>query len=93
CPLGCEEGDWTNCPYAHVGEKARRRDLTRFTYTSHPCPDFRKGTCKRGDACPFAHGVFESWLHPARYCTQMCKEANCSRKVCFFAHSQQQLRQ
>ncbi len=25
-----------------------------------------QGTCKRGDVCPFAHGVFESWLHPGK---------------------------
>ncbi|KAL6760472.1 hypothetical protein V8C86DRAFT_1771608, partial [Haematococcus lacustris] len=92
CPFGHEEHEWTCCPFAHAGEKARRRPLSLFTYTSHPCPDFRKGSCKRGDACPFAHGVFECWLHPARYCTQMCKEANCSRKVCFFAHTVEQLR-
>ena len=28
-------------------------------------------TCRRGAACPFAHGVFESWLHPSRYRTQV----------------------
>ena len=31
----------------------------------------QNGTCRRGDACPFAHGVFESWLHPSRYRTQV----------------------
>lgn len=37
--------------------------------------------------------VFEYWLHPQRYRTQMCRDgATCSRKVCFFAHSEQQLR-
>ncbi|KAG1678152.1 hypothetical protein FOA52_016088 [Chlamydomonas sp. UWO 241] len=85
--------DWTECPYAHPGEKARRRDPRRYAYICSACPDFRKGTCKRGDGCAFAHGVFESWMHPSKYRTQLCKEAgNCSRTVCFFAHSLSELR-
>ena len=52
-----------------------------------------QGSCKRGEACRFAHGVFECWLHPAKYCTQLCKEAStCSRSVCFFAHTLAELR-
>ncbi|KAJ7530090.1 hypothetical protein O6H91_15G078600 [Diphasiastrum complanatum] len=85
--------DWTECPFAHPGEKARRRDPRRFHYSGTACADFRKGSCKRGDACEFAHGVFECWLHPARYRTQPCKDGiNCPRRVCFFAHTPQQLR-
>ncbi|MQL84501.1 hypothetical protein Taro_017002 [Colocasia esculenta] len=85
--------DWTECPYAHPGEKARRRDPRKFHYSGTACPDFRKGSCKRGDACEFAHGVFECWLHPARYRTQPCKDGvNCRRRVCFFAHTPDQLR-
>lgn len=38
-------------------------------------------------------GVFESWLHPSRYRTQLCKDtAKCDRVVCFFAHSLEELR-
>ncbi|XP_077210738.1 zinc finger CCCH domain-containing protein 20-like [Tasmannia lanceolata] len=85
--------DWTECPFAHPGEKARRRDPRRFHYSGTACPDFRKGNCKRGDTCEFAHGVFECWLHPARYRTQPCKDGtNCRRRVCFFAHTPEQLR-
>ncbi|KAG8367300.1 hypothetical protein BUALT_Bualt16G0058100 [Buddleja alternifolia] len=85
--------DWTDCPFAHPGEKARRRDPTKFHYSGSACPDFRKGNCPRGDSCEFAHGVFECWLHPARYRTQPCKDGmNCKRRVCFFAHSPDQLR-
>ncbi|KAH7372403.1 hypothetical protein KP509_17G002100 [Ceratopteris richardii] len=85
--------DWTECPFAHPGEKARRRDPRRVHYSGTPCPDFRKGSCRRGEACEFAHGVFECWLHPARYRTQVCKDGkNCKRRVCFFAHSPEQLR-
>lgn len=85
--------DWTECPFAHPGEKARRRDPRRYTYSGTACPDFRKGTCKRGDACEHAHGVFECWLHPSRYRTQLCKDGTaCTRKVCFFAHRPEELR-
>ncbi|XP_074559048.1 zinc finger CCCH domain-containing protein 2-like [Curcuma longa] len=85
--------DWTECPFAHPGEKARRRDPRTYHYSGTSCPDFRKGGCKRGDACEFAHGVFECWLHPARYRTQPCKDGtDCRRRVCFFAHTADQLR-
>ncbi|KAJ0236195.1 Zinc finger CCCH domain-containing protein 2 [Hirschfeldia incana] len=86
--------DWTDCPFAHPGEKARRRDPRRFQYSAEVCPEFRRdGDCSRGDDCEFAHGVFESWLHPIRYRTEACKDGkHCKRKVCFFAHSPRQLR-
>ncbi|XP_050377908.1 zinc finger CCCH domain-containing protein 20-like [Argentina anserina] len=85
--------DWTDCPFAHPGEKARRRDPRKFHYSGSACPDFRKGHCKKGDSCEFAHGVFECWLHPARYRTQPCKDGtSCKRRVCFFAHTPEQLR-
>ncbi|KAA8521314.1 hypothetical protein F0562_011987 [Nyssa sinensis] len=85
--------DWTECPYAHPGEKARRRDPRKFHYSGTACPEFRKGLCRKGDSCEFAHGVFECWLHPARYRTQPCKDGtHCRRRVCFFAHTPDQLR-
>ncbi|KAK6944880.1 Zinc finger, CCCH-type [Dillenia turbinata] len=85
--------DWTECPYAHPGEKARRRDPRKFHYSGTACAEFRKGNCRKGDSCEFAHGVFECWLHPARYRTQPCKDGtNCRRRVCFFAHTPEQLR-
>ncbi|KAI5647970.1 hypothetical protein M9H77_33975 [Catharanthus roseus] len=85
--------DWTECPFAHPGEKARRRDPRKYHYSGTGCPDFRKGGCKKGDSCEFAHGVFECWLHPARYRTQPCKDGtHCRRRVCFFAHTPDQLR-
>ncbi|KAM7273146.1 hypothetical protein ACFE04_027810 [Oxalis oulophora] len=92
----CSRGyshDWTDCPFVHPGENARRRDPLRFHYSCMPCPDFRKGECKREESCEYAHGVFESWLHPAQYRTRLCKEgAQCSRQVCFFAHRPDELR-
>ncbi|KAI5077992.1 hypothetical protein GOP47_0007816, partial [Adiantum capillus-veneris] len=85
--------DWTQCPFAHPGEKARRRDPRLYHYSAVPCPDFRKAACRRGDACELSHGVFECWLHPTRYRTQICKDGKlCKRKVCFFAHSPSQFR-
>ncbi|PIN15196.1 CCCH-type Zn-finger protein [Handroanthus impetiginosus] len=85
--------DWTDCPFAHPGEKARRRDPRRYHYSGTVCSEFRKGHCSKGDNCEFSHGVFECWLHPSRYRTEACKDGkNCKRKVCFFAHSTRQLR-
>ncbi|XP_052181254.1 zinc finger CCCH domain-containing protein 54-like [Diospyros lotus] len=86
--------DWTQCPYAHCGERARRRDPRRYNYAAVACPDYREdGDCIRGDACPFAHGVFEYWLHPDKYRTRPCNAGeSCERKVCFFAHSLAELR-
>lgn len=85
--------DWTECPFAHPGEKARRRDPRKHRYSGATCPDYRKGTCAKGDTCEYAHGVFECWLHPSRYRTQPCKDGtHCRRRVCFFAHTPDQIR-
>lgn len=85
--------DWTECPFIHPGESARRRDPRRIHYSCVPCPDFKKGQCRQGDLCEFAHGVFECWLHPAQYRTRLCKDGTfCARRVCFFAHTPDQLR-
>jgi hypothetical protein len=85
--------DWTECPFVHPGENARRRDPRKFFYSCVPCPDFRKGTCRKADNCEYAHGVFESWLHPAQYRTRLCKdEVGCKRRICFFAHKHEELR-
>lgn len=66
--------DWTECPFVHPGENARRRDPRKYNYTCVPCPEFKKGSCGKGDLCEYAHGVFESWLHPAQYRTRLCKD-------------------
>ncbi|XP_071723937.1 zinc finger CCCH domain-containing protein 30 [Rutidosis leptorrhynchoides] len=85
--------DWTECPFVHPGENARRRDPRKFHYSCVPCPDFRKGACRRQDMCEYAHGVFECWLHPAQYRTRLCKDGtSCARRVCFFAHMPEELR-
>lgn len=86
--------DWTTCPFSHPGEKARRRDPRTQPHTGIACPDRKKeGTCVRGDNCPYAHNVFEYWLHPTRYRTQLCNDGTkCKRHICFFAHSLEELR-
>jgi hypothetical protein len=86
--------DWTICPFAHAGEKAVRRDPRTHEYTGIACPDMKKGSaCIRGDVCPYAHNVFEYWLHPTRYRTQLCNDGpGCRRSICFFAHSLDELR-
>ncbi|KAK9805504.1 hypothetical protein WJX72_001726 [[Myrmecia] bisecta] len=96
--LPCEKGDtphdWSQCPFFHEGETGRRRDPVQYEYAAVACSEFRKqGQCARGDACPCAHNVFEFWLHPTRYRTQMCKQGSaCTRHVCFFAHEESELR-
>ncbi|KAI5435168.1 zinc finger CCCH domain-containing protein 66 [Lathyrus oleraceus] len=85
--------DWTECPFVHPGENARRRDPKKYPYSCVPCPEFRKGSCSKGDSCDYAHGIFECWLHPAQYRTRLCKdESSCTRRVCFFAHRIEELR-
>ncbi|CAL8465566.1 g5102 [Coccomyxa elongata] len=86
--------DWSDCPFSHPGEKARRRDPKVHQYTGIACPDMKKtGSCPRGDKCPYAHNVFEYWLHPTRYRSQLCNDGpKCRRRVCFFAHTIDQLR-
>lgn len=45
--------DWTTCPFAHNGEKARRRDPRKYSYTGIACVDMKDGgCCERGDDCP-----------------------------------------
>nr|XP_043634411.1 zinc finger CCCH domain-containing protein 30-like [Erigeron canadensis] len=85
--------DWTECPFIHPGESARRRDPRKIHYSCVPCPDFKKGQCRFRDLCEFSHGVFECWLHPAQYRTRLCKDGTfCARRVCFFAHKPEELR-
>jgi hypothetical protein len=53
----------------------------------------KMGACIRGERCPYAHNVFEYWLHPTRYRTQLCNDGPvCRRGICFFAHSLDELR-
>ncbi|KAM7494661.1 hypothetical protein LguiB_029270 [Lonicera macranthoides] len=90
CPRN-RSHDWTSCPYAHIGERARRRDPVLYNYAPFPCPN--EDNCEYGNACGFAHGTFEYWLHPAKYRTRPCRTpGECDRRVCFFAHKPSELR-
>ncbi|KAE8732687.1 Zinc finger CCCH domain-containing protein 30 [Hibiscus syriacus] len=82
--------DWTECPFAHPGKNARRRDPWKFHYSCVPCPDFRNGACRRGDMCEYAYGVFECWLHPAQYRTRCARmiQVCCGRRPSDRAKSQ-----
>ncbi|RVW96361.1 Zinc finger CCCH domain-containing protein 49 [Vitis vinifera] len=89
--------DAYSCDHFRMFEfKARRLAagiLGNFTIPARRVLTSGRGTAKKGDSCEFAHGVFECWLHPARYRTQPCKDGpNCRRRVCFFAHTAEQLR-
>eukprot|EP00878_Enallax_costatus_P008425 GHUV01008806.1.p1 GENE.GHUV01008806.1~~GHUV01008806.1.p1 ORF type:complete len:382 (+),score=130.32 GHUV01008806.1:582-1727(+) len=49
--------------------------------------------CNLGANCPHSHNAFESWLHPQKYRTLLCKDGHkCDKYVCFFAHGVEQLR-
>ena len=59
--------DWISCPFTHPAEKAKRRDPRAIAYTGIACPDMKRAVqCPRGDACTFAHNVFEYHMHPSR---------------------------
>ncbi|WIA38532.1 hypothetical protein OEZ86_001851 [Tetradesmus obliquus] len=85
-----EAHDTDKCPFAHPGEKGTRRDVRVYKYSPEACPatQQKNGKCPRGMDCPLSHTVFERWLHPQRFRTQLCTNgADCPRKsTCFFAH-------
>ncbi|KAI8465057.1 MAG: hypothetical protein J3K34DRAFT_371625, partial [Monoraphidium minutum] len=88
CPLKASH-DWSTCPWAHPKEQARRRDPRRFYYTPTMCPYAKMGAfaCPKGDACDMAHQVYEFWLHPLKFRSEMCRKGPlCDRRLCFFAH-------
>ncbi|GBF97613.1 hypothetical protein Rsub_10749 [Raphidocelis subcapitata] len=82
--------DWDTCPFAHVGEVVTRRPPQ--THLPKLCPKARRA-CRKGAACCYAHNVFEHWLHPSRFKTEMCSHgARCDRPLCFFAHYDYEIR-
>eukprot|EP00878_Enallax_costatus_P000346 GHUV01000430.1.p1 GENE.GHUV01000430.1~~GHUV01000430.1.p1 ORF type:complete len:463 (+),score=169.54 GHUV01000430.1:217-1605(+) len=88
--------DYATCPFSHLGESSERRHPS--AYLPFMCGSTQHSTdlkekCPFGTACKYAHGHFELWLHPGRFRTKMCSLGeNCKRPVCFFAHSEQELR-
>ncbi|GMH37513.1 hypothetical protein BSKO_05386 [Bryopsis sp. KO-2023] len=88
--------NWRTCPFAHKNETARRRDHQMIKYHAVICHHAKqKEPCPQGENCPCAHNVFEYWLLPSRFKTDMCMHGNkesCKRKFCFFAHHESELR-
>ncbi|KAF8060494.1 zinc finger CCCH domain-containing protein 50 [Scenedesmus sp. PABB004] len=86
--------DWQACFYCHPNEKVRRRSPSTHAYAAALCPDqLSRGTCPAGDACRMSHSIFEYWLHPDKFRTQVCVDGQrCKRCVCFFAHGPDELR-
>uniref|UniRef100_A0A6V7QQ71 C3H1-type domain-containing protein n=1 Tax=Ananas comosus var. bracteatus TaxID=296719 RepID=A0A6V7QQ71_ANACO len=88
-----EEPRLDGVPLRPPGREGAQEGPAQVPLLGDGVPGLPQGSCKRGDACEFAHGVFECWLHPARYRTQPCKDGTaCRRRVCFFAHTPDQLR-
>ncbi|KIZ06466.1 Zinc finger CCCH domain-containing protein 10 [Monoraphidium neglectum] len=82
--------DWDACPFAHAGEVVTRRPPQ--THLPKLCPKARRA-CRKGRSCPYAHNVFEHWLHPSRFKTEICQHGSaCGRPMCFFAHYQHEVR-
>nr|XP_043633589.1 zinc finger CCCH domain-containing protein 30-like [Erigeron canadensis] len=86
--------DRTQCPFYHSAGYERRRDPHEFRYRSDLCFSFlKRRQCCSGDNCMFSHGYYERGLHPELYRTKFCRNTeSCKRKVCFYAHTQQELR-
>jgi len=66
----------------HPGELVRRRSLQECAYSAVMCAYVRLGQeCPAGEACTNAHNVFELWLHPARFRTQLCSDGSACRRA------------
>ncbi|GBF87298.1 zinc finger CCCH domain-containing protein [Raphidocelis subcapitata] len=78
-----------------AAEQARRRDPRRYHYMPVLCPYAKAGAfaCPKGDHCEMAHQVYELWLHPLKFRSELCRKGPlCDRKLCFFAHRPDELR-
>jgi hypothetical protein len=97
--------DWTQCNFKHDKERAIRRDHRIYLYKPIMCHYIEnkkkenpnvEPICPKGNNCEFAHNIFEVYMHPDKYRTEMCKYGvNCKRNeesVCFFAHNPGELR-
>ena len=55
--------DWKCCPFAHPGEKGRRRSLSKVWYEAVMCGYVRRGeTCPLGDGCGQVGVCVGGWL-------------------------------
>ncbi|KEH34294.1 zinc finger CCCH domain protein [Medicago truncatula] len=69
-------------------------EFRMFAFKGKPClRAYPHDWTNKGDACEYAHGICECWLHPGQYRTRHCKdETCCTRSVCIFAHKPEELR-
>ncbi|KAG8080059.1 hypothetical protein GUJ93_ZPchr0007g5303 [Zizania palustris] len=66
-------------------------DRVKKEYPVDPTlPDIKSSVYASDEFRMFA---FKSWLHPSQYRTRLCKEGTaCARRICFFAHDEDELR-
>jgi hypothetical protein len=43
--------NWTQCPFAHAGEKAKRRDPRIYKYSGATCPEWRRVSSAPAGSC------------------------------------------
>lgn len=61
--------DWTQCPFAHAGERATRRDPLQFKYSGSACADFRRvRPAPLHHACPSPFGCLHSASEVLSHC-------------------------
>jgi hypothetical protein len=89
--------DVGNCPYWHNDSDRRRNPYGTIRYTHLICEDKSKGGkggCREGDACLFAHNLFEQMFHPLKFKTIPCNRANkgCHHAICGYYHTKEEQR-
>lgn len=83
--------NFRTCPFGHPPNWIRR-DPRQCRYVPVPCPYHAAGSCTL-ENCPYAHSLLECSLHPYNYRNSRCRHGlRCTETVCFFAHSDQELR-
>ena len=81
----CHYGE-ERCFYAHSVQELR--ELPQLERTSL-CPSYRKGKCRRGDNCKYAHSVDEMTISARRVPCLWYREGHCSHgQSCRFSHSE-----
>ena len=56
-------GSWQPRAGCHLG----RHQVVVLVMRVPTCTPPQMGSCIRGERCPYAHNVFEYWLHPTRW--------------------------
>jgi hypothetical protein len=81
---------WTTLPVGAWPEKEKQQWLRKTKLCAYFA---RKGRCKAGAKCDFAHSADELQGAPDLYRTRMCaKGSGCEDPECAFAHSAEELR-